>query len=317
MRNQHDELQQYDRARLAYLTGGRDAPVSTPRRGQATGHDDLAWEGELPRDEGPPERTVASPQGLPSRDATPARAAVRGAAVLDFGREHLKAVCAVLVFGLVLAVVVMNRARSTSVPVELAQTITAAPASAALPSGSSAPAPAPGPPSPAASPSPSATVGGEVRVHVVGAVRRPGVVRLPDGSRVADALTAAGGLLPSADPSELNLAQRVPDGSQVVIGRQGRARGELRAEEVPSTSPSGEGQPGPTGTGSAASGATIDLNEATAEQLDQLPGVGPVTAQRILSWREQHGRFTRVEELQEVDGIGPKTWSQLASHVRV
>jgi competence protein ComEA len=142
---------------------------------------------------------------------------------------------------------------------------------------------------------------------VLGAVRRPGLVRLPDDSRVEDAIDAAGGLLPSADPAEINLAQPLGDGQQVFIGTRAHPSGEVRAT----------GGGGATTAGGGQAGSQIDLNSATASQLDTLPGVGPVTAERIIAWRAEHRRFSRVEELQEVDGIGPKTYAQIAPHVRV
>jgi competence protein ComEA len=145
----------------------------------------------------------------------------------------------------------------------------------------------------------------KIVVHVLGAVRRPGLVRLPDNSRVQDAIDAAGGLTGQADPGELNLAQPLSDGQQVVIGTTSEPTGEVRDQSGSST-----------GIGASAAGP-LDLNHASQPQLEELPGVGPVTAQAILSWREQHGRFSRIEELQEVDGIGPKTYAQIAPHVRV
>ncbi|MCB0910832.1 MAG: helix-hairpin-helix domain-containing protein [Propionibacteriaceae bacterium] len=164
------------------------------------------------------------------------------------------------------------------------------------------------PPSVVASPTPTATPtpAPTLLVHVLGAVRHPGVVELADGSRVADAIAAAGGLAKSADPAELNLAAVVADGSQIVIGTRSNPQGEVR----------GTGASGASGGGSAA-GGTISLNTATLDQLDTLPGVGPVTAQKILDWRAEHGRFTAVSELQEVDGIGPKTYADIAPNVRV
>lgn len=146
-------------------------------------------------------------------------------------------------------------------------------------------------------------------VHVLGAVRQPGLVRLGVGARVADAIAAAGGLGPDADPGELNLAAPLVDGAQVLIGTVKEPRGEVRGAS-PGGSASGTVAPG-GGAG------PVNLNTATVDQLDGLPGVGPVTAQAILAYRTKHGRFTRVEELQEVDGIGPKTYAQLASHVTV
>jgi competence protein ComEA len=142
-----------------------------------------------------------------------------------------------------------------------------------------------------------------VVVHVLGAVRDPGVVELPEGARVADALEAAGGLTRNARPGELNLAALVADGSQIVVGSKSDPGGEVR-----------EGNGGAEGNSGS---ATLSLNTATLAQLDTLPGVGPVTAQKILDWRSEHGRFSRVEELQEVDGIGPKSYAEISGHVRV
>ncbi len=156
----------------------------------------------------------------------------------------------------------------------------------------------------AAPPSPSATAAAKLLVHVLGEVRRPGVVTLPEGARVKDALSAAGGLTRRARPGDLNLAAPVADGAQLIVGRAGS---QMR----------GAGGSGGGGTGGAGAPAKIDLNTATAEQLDALPGVGPVTAQKILAWRTEHGRFRSVAELQEVDGIGPKSYAEIAPHVRV
>ncbi|MCC6497382.1 MAG: helix-hairpin-helix domain-containing protein [Propionibacteriaceae bacterium] len=160
-------------------------------------------------------------------------------------------------------------------------------------------------PSVLSSPTPSATPLLRVLVHVLGAVRRPGLVELEEGGRVADAIALAGGLTAAADPGELNLAAVVADGSQLVIGTRGKPGGEVRGD--------GAG----AGAGSGSAPAKVSLNTATLQQLDTLPGVGPVTAQRILDWREQHGRFNSVTELQEVDGIGPKTYADIAPNVRV
>jgi competence protein ComEA len=124
-------------------------------------------------------------------------------------------------------------------------------------------------------------------VNVVGAVRRPGLYRLKDGSRVADAVTRAGGPTAKAQIELLNLAARIADGEQIVVPRRGLAG--------PSVGPPG---------GAAATGP-VHLNSATLEQLDALPGVGPVTAQKILDYRQQHGAFGSVDELDAIAGIGP------------
>jgi len=150
-------------------------------------------------------------------------------------------------------------------------------------------------------------------VHVVGQVRRPGVVRLPPGSRVLDAVQAAGGTTSSADLNHLNLARPVADGEQIVVPKPG--------ESIPvAGAPGGGAVPGSAGQGSTSAGSTgglVDLNTADATVLDSLPGVGPVIAQRILDWRAQHGRFSSVDELGEVSGIGDKLLAQIGPKVRV
>lgn len=145
-----------------------------------------------------------------------------------------------------------------------------------------------------------------VVVHVVGQVRRPGLVVLPTGGRVGDALAKAGGALPGADLTALNLARPLVDGEQVRVPRPG---------EAPPPAP-----PGPSGgSGGGGAGATgpVNLNTASAAALEELPGVGPVLAQRIVDWRTEHGRFTSVDELGEVSGIGEKMFAQLQDKVTV
>ena len=144
---------------------------------------------------------------------------------------------------------------------------------------------------------------GEVVVHVVGAVHHPGLVRLPAGSRVVDAVRAAGGTTASARPASVNLARLLVDGEQLVVQRRGS--GPLAAAAGPA------GAVGSVGATPAPS-APVDLNSATLETLDALPGIGPVLAQRILDWRSSHGRFTSVDELGEVSGIGEKLLAQLS-----
>ncbi|MEO6999791.1 MAG: ComEA family DNA-binding protein [Terracoccus sp.] len=161
-----------------------------------------------------------------------------------------------------------------------------------------------------------ATVATELVVHVVGQVLRPGLVRLRQGSRVADAIAAAGGARTGADLTALNLARPVVDGEQVHVPKPGEVvSGRLSA---PSSTVGAGGAGTGTGTG-AGTGTTalVDLNTADAAALDTLPGVGPVLAQRILDWRTEHGRFSSVDELGEVSGIGDKLMSQLRPRVRV
>ena len=151
----------------------------------------------------------------------------------------------------------------------------------------------------------SAGAGGIVVVDVVGQVGRPGLVSLPAGSRVADAITAAGGATPEADVSLLNQARLVIDGEQIRVPRPG---------EVIAAAPGAAGGGAAGGAGGGV-GALVSLNSADLATLDGLPGVGPVLAQRILDWRSEHGRFTSVDELGEVSGIGDKLMSQLRPRV--
>jgi competence protein ComEA len=138
----------------------------------------------------------------------------------------------------------------------------------------------------------------EVVVHVAGAVARPGLYRLPEGSRVDDAVLLAGGAKPKAALDLVNLAAPVVDGQQVIVPLQGAGGGTAPA----SVGTAGEGD---------APGAKVRLNSATLEQLDELPGVGPVTAQQILDYREANGAFRSVDELDAVPGIGPARLEQL------
>ena len=143
---------------------------------------------------------------------------------------------------------------------------------------------------------------GEVVVHVVGAVGAPGLVALPGGSRVADALEAVGGAAADADLTRVNLARLLVDGEQVVVPRPG--------DPLPAAAPPGAGA-------AAGPGALLDLNTATLDQLDDLPGIGPVLAQRVLDWRSEHGAFTSVAELAEVSGIGDAVLADLEPLVTV
>jgi len=146
-------------------------------------------------------------------------------------------------------------------------------------------------------------------VHVLGAVEKPGVVSVPQGARVIDAIEAAGGFVLDADPQDLNLAAMLVDGCQVVIGTVAEPLGQVRQGTGGESTANGSA---PTSTAS-----TVNLNHATVEQLDSLPGVGPVTANAILAWRTKNGQFTSVSQLQEVDGIGPKTFAQIQPFVSV
>lgn len=149
---------------------------------------------------------------------------------------------------------------------------------------------------PVAAVSESTAAPASIVVSVVGRVARPGLVTLSEGARVADALRETGGLLPGVDPGPLNFARRLADGEQIYVGV-------------------------PTPAGAEPAGASpgapdkVDLNTASLSTLDTLPGVGPVTAQRIVDWRTEHGRFTSVDQLRDIDGIGPSKYAKLKDQV--
>ncbi|MFD9908286.1 helix-hairpin-helix domain-containing protein [Streptomyces sp. NPDC059063] len=149
--------------------------------------------------------------------------------------------------------------------------------------------------------------GGGVVVDVRGKVRSPGVQRLPAGSRVADALRAAGGVRPGTDTDDLNRARLLVDGEQVVVGGP--------APTGPGAVAGGAAA-APTGAPGAATTGPVALNTATAEQLDTLPGVGPVLAQHIIDYRTEHGGFRSVDELREVTGIGDRRFADLQNLVQ-
>jgi competence protein ComEA len=203
------------------------------------------------------------------------------------GPAHVAVVAVLVAVGL--AITTWWVARDRPEPVA---PVSAEPVAPLVGGGSSAPA------SPTA-----AASGGSVTVDVAGKVRRPGIVVLDQGARVTDALKAAGGPRRGVDLTPLNLARVLVDGEQIVVG-----------------GPSGAAPP--TADGSAAgapgqSGPLVNLNTAGQVELETLPGVGPVTAQAIIAWREQTGGFTSIDELLEVDGIGEKTLASLTPHVTV
>lgn len=161
----------------------------------------------------------------------------------------------------------------------------------------------------AASPAPSASpaLPAKVRVHVLGGVMQPGVVSVSADAIVADAVEAAGGFAADAQPGDLNLAAPVGAGMQVKVGTAGEAS---RVDGAGSSGAAGGG-------GSGAAEGKLNLNSASAGELESLPGIGPVTAAAIVAWRDEHGGFTTVSELQEISGIGPKTFAKLESLVDV
>lgn len=166
-------------------------------------------------------------------------------------------------------------------------------------------------------PAPTPAADGPVVVSVVGLVKTPGLVTLTPGARVADAVSAAGGAVEGADDVGLNLARRLADGEQVVVGLAAPPGGPAAlGSSVGGAGAAGAAKNAPA-SGSAAPSGPLDLNTATAEQLDALPGVGPVTAAAIVAWRDKNGAFTSVDQLGDVDGIGPARLEKLRALVRV
>ena len=200
---------------------------------------------------------------------------------------------AVLAVGILLIVGLLFL-RSSSPPPKL--TLPQAEPGSAPPDGSATPASAPS--------TPPVTV----TVHVAGQVANPGVYAVPAGGRVADAVVAAGGTSAEADVEQLNLAARVSDGERVYVPKKGEAPPPVAGGNTAPTTASGK---------AAAPGTPVDLNTATAEQLEALPGVGPATSRAILAYRASHGRFRSVTELLEVPGIGPAKLEALRPLVRV
>jgi competence protein ComEA len=237
----------------------------------------------VPADEEP---DVALPDGI-GRHRAPGTAAR-----VDPGRRGVRSLWAAgLAAGLLLAGWTwLHRPQVEQVATAAPGTSAAATEAAASPAVGGAASPAVGE---------AARTASTVVVSVVGLVARPGLVTLPSGARVADAVAAAGGLLPGADPASVNLAAVVADGQQVAVGVPGAAGG--------ASAPAGGG----------GSGGPVNLNTATADELDALPGIGPVLAQRIVAYREQNGRFTAVEQLDDVPGIGPSIYDQLQALVTV
>ncbi len=170
-----------------------------------------------------------------------------------------------------------------------------------------------------ASPAQPANPDRPVVVSVVGLVHTPGLVTLAPGARIADALQAAGGAVNGADTVGLNMARPLGDGEQIVVGLapvqgQPTALGSSVASGSPPTSKAPTPGSGPV---KPKAGQVVDLNTATLQELDALPGVGPITAAAIVSWRQANGKFTSVDQLADVDGIGPARLEKLRALVRV
>ena len=217
-----------------------------------------------PDDELPEDQTWTEEPGAPP----PVRSYLRG----GHGRRWLViGLAAVLLLAAGIGIAVASGG-------PIAEPVTSLPTAADLPSATSL----------ASRPSTASTP--RIVVSVRGKVRRPGLITLAQGARVADAIKACGGLRPGADSGALNLARKLADGEQIYVAIPVPAGADVAA------TPSADG--GPAGQ------TKVDINTATADQLDTLPGIGEVTAQRIVQWRQQHGRFASVEQLQQVPGIG-------------
>ena len=275
-------LEAVARARIRHLGSGVPSRPAAPTPPAIAVPASSGWvpsdPESVPRPEPDDSHDVSSRRVSRLHDRVPL--VLRVAAVSPTSRA-VAGIIGVLVLGLVLGAFLVWRGRPVEEPIPTVQRTGPPAAGVALPS-----------------PSPSALM----LVHVAGAVRRPGLVELPAAARVADALDAAGGPTRNAELASVNLARPLVDGEQLVV----LARG----QHAPLAAPA------PGGPG-AASNAPIDLNTATLEQLDTLPGVGPVLAQRILDWRTEHGRFSSKEELREVSGIGEATYADLEPLVRV
>lgn len=190
-----------------------------------------------------------------------------------------------------------------------------------------APTPAPAPPlavvtadtaDSEVTPAPASAAEEELIVSVVGLVTHPGLVRLQPGSRLADAVAAAGGPMEGADLLALNMAARVADGDQIVVGLVPPEAAPPVSSTTSTQGLAADSSGSPTGLpAGSALGGTVDLNAATVAELDALPGVGPVTATSIVNWRETNGRFLTVDQLAEVDGIGPGRLAKIRDLVHV
>jgi competence protein ComEA len=237
----------------------------------------------------------------------------------QFGSAHLAIVAVVVAASLALGAWHLMRASATpedapvSAPV-LEDPASVNPGSVEPGTGATGPPTATGTPAGAGGVAPGTAEApeapeAEIVVDVVGRVRKPGIAVLAAGSRVVDAVKAAGGMRPGTRSHGLNLARPLVDGEQIVVGP---------AAVPPATT---SGAPGAGATSGPSSGAAptalVNLNTADEAALDTLPGVGPVTAAAILEWRAQHGGFTAVEELLEVSGIGEATLAEIAPHVTV
>ena len=257
------------RARLAFISAGQQ-PLGAPRRAASPPE---GRESVTPEDTG-------GDADAPGRIGSGDRAETHILGRFTLTTRQVVAVLVLLLCGVGVTLMALSRSSASQLPIHVSPTVA---------QSASRPAPTPGP---------STTPVAPVRVHVLGAVVSPGVVTVPGGSIVQDAVLAAGGLRQDADPAELNLAATLSDGQQVIVGTVTDPRGEVNHQPGATTTPGSAGGP-------------VNLNTATAAELEALPGVGPVLASAIVAWREEHGQFSSVAELQEVSGIGPKSFAKL------
>lgn len=304
MRSLDQEAEQLARARLAYVSAGQRS-LTAPRRAlEPFAEPIFAPPPDEPVEAAPPEPVPpdpAPPEPETQQEAGPDPEPIPTTrrTLPPISRTHVLALVVVLVVVVVAVLFALGRGSAEAIP---AVPVVQQPA----PDGEVPPAQDPaeqGPVEPA-SESPAALQ--QVKVHVLGGVRAPGVVTLPEGAIVADAIEAAGGFSDDAVPGDLNLAAPVAGGMQIKVGTP------TSESNMESAAP----PPGAASAGKAADGR-VNLNTATAAELESLPGVGPVTAASIVAWREEHGSFTAVSELQEVSGIGPKTFAKLEPLVSV
>jgi competence protein ComEA len=244
-----------------------------PQAAAPSGDDVAAWS--------EPDREAAPPGDPPK---PPGRSAL---GPFDPGRRGVRALVVVAILVVLCAAYLAWRSQPHAEPVP---PVVSAPPSVA-------------PPGPSSVPGGAAAPSGTIVVAVQGKVRRPGLVRLATGARVADAIEAAGGAQPEVDLSFVNLARRLADGELIVIG---------------ATPPPGVAAPGAADPGApAAPAGKLDLNAATVAQLDTLPGIGPALAQRIVAFRTQHGGFRSVDDLHQVPGIGDAKFAEIKDLVTV
>ena len=292
----------------AELAGERATmpPAEPPAEDWTTGHTRIRPAGR-PGPPGPPEPRGQEAPVVPvpgrhasRRPADRALASMRGRVVLGPAQVAVLAVGVAVALAATCWWLVRGDPAQVRAPAPVLASAASGSPLAALPSPSSPSSPVSAPAGAAGAPPE-----GSVTVDVAGRVRRPGIVVLDAGARVVDALEAAGGARPGVDLLGLNLARPLVDGEQVVVGQAPPAGSAAAA--APTAAPPSGATPVPM----------VDLNTATATELEALPQVGPVTAAAIVAWREEHGGFTAVEELLEVDGIGDATLAQISPYATV